>query len=102
MDDLRITRHGEKRTRQRVGIPKKAISRNAQKALDHGIGVSEATGKLKGYIEFLYAVNGGSANNIRIYNDKVYVFHNKVLVTVHNIPYEHRKQAIYQQRAKHE
>ena len=36
--DLQVSRHGERRARQRVGLPKKSVERNAQRALTEGIG----------------------------------------------------------------
>lgn len=88
-----VTRHGAKRSRQRVGIPKKAVDRNAEQALTRGIGHSEARGRLRHYIEMLYARYDGNGNNIRIYNGFVYVFHDTILITVLNLPAEYRRSA---------
>ena len=81
--------------RERVGLPKRAVERNAYRALTEGIGYREASGALRRYI--LYDGNG---NNIRIYGDKVWVFHDAILVTVLNVPSEHRKAAKFQQEKR--
>ena len=96
--ELQISRHGERRARKRVGIPKKAVDRMARTALERGIGYRESTGKLRDYIGWLYEKYDGNGNNIRVYGDKVYVFHDAILITVLNVPGEHRKAARWQQR----
>ena len=53
MDKMRVSRHGERRARQRVGLPKKSVERNAQRALTDGIGYREASGALRRYISWL-------------------------------------------------
>lgn len=94
--ELQVSKHGAKRARERVGLPKKAVERNAQRALTEGIGYKEASGSLKRYISWLYERYDGNGNNIRIYGDKVWVFHDGILITVLNVPGEHRKQVKYQ------
>ena len=98
VDELRVSKHGSKRARQRVGIPKKAVDKMARTALERGIGYREATGKLRDYIGWLYEKYDGNGNNIRVYGDKVYVFHDAILITVLNVPGEHMKAARDQQR----
>ena len=95
---LQVTRHGFKRGKQRIGIPKKAIERNAQKALEYGIDHRHAVGSLQRYLAVLYNRYHGNGNNIRIYNDFVYVFHDEILITVLNVPPEQRRAALAQQR----
>ena len=96
LHELQVSKHGAKRARQRVGIPKKAVDRMARTALERGIGHEEATGKLRDYIGWLYEKYDGNGNNIRVYGDKVYVFHDAILITVLNVPGEHRKAAKWQ------
>ena len=98
MGNCTVTRHANKRTRKRVGIPQKAVYRNARSALERGLGYAEAKGGLKRYIGWLYSSYNGAANNIRIYNNYVYIFRDDVLITVLNLPPEHRAAATYQQR----
>ena len=100
VDELRVSKHGSKRARKRVGIPKKAVDRMARTALERGIGYRESTGKLRNYIGWLYEKYDGNGNNIRVYGDKVYVFHDAILITVLNVPGEHRKAARIQLEKK--
>lgn len=93
-----ITRHGRKRCRERMGISKRAVDRSAEMALQYGIGHREARGRLRHYIERLYNLKAGAGNNIRVYADKVYVFHDDILITVLNLPTEYRRTATEQQK----
>lgn len=88
---LHVSRHGGKRVRKRVGVPKKAVERSVQKALEQGIDHRTATGSLKRYLAMLYNKYDGNGNNIRIYSDKVYVFHDEILITVLDLPSIYRK-----------
>lgn len=125
---MQVSKHGAKRARERVGLPKRAVERNAQRALAEGIGYREASGALRRYISWLYELYDGNGNNIRIYGDKVWVFHTDanpeglqvcgeaqtaeasiqgidaprraILITVLNVPSEHRKAAKWQQEKR--
>lgn len=94
----KITCHAEHRVRERVGLPKKAVKRATDRALTDGISHKDVTGGLRRYMECLYNKGNGEANNIRLYGDFIYLFHNHILITVYNVPPEHRKQAKYLQR----
>lgn len=80
-----VTKHAEKRLRERVGLNKKAIQRAAEMAYDKGIKHCETTGNLNKWVTSLY-FNNRTANNIRLYNDKAWIFAGKNLVTVLQIP----------------
>ena len=80
-----VTRHASKRMRERVGIPKKAVQRTAQLALDYGYRHSQTRGKLNEFLNKVY-LQQGTANNMRVFGDKVYVFCGNTLVTVLQIP----------------
>lgn len=82
---VHITNHGRERTKERLGISKKAAERNAQKALDKGVTHSQAKGSLKRYIDALY-LSYKVANNIRIYNRYTYLFKGTTLITVIELP----------------
>ena len=93
-----VTRHGNRRSRERLGIPKKAADRAAKKALDKGLKHKDVNGSLRRYMDYLYLRGGRAANNMRLYGDHIYIFHDETLITVLNVPPEHRKQAVYLQR----
>ena len=95
-----VTKHGNKRSRERIGIPKKAVDRNAKNALENGLTHGQTRGGLKRYLDFLYFHGNGEANNMRVYGDHVYLFHDEILITVLNVPPEYRKQAAKLQRKK--
>ena len=43
----RVTKHAKKRGKQRIGVKKKDVQKNAQEAMDFGITFNEAKGNLK-------------------------------------------------------
>jgi hypothetical protein len=83
---IEITAHAHRRIKSRCG---KSMDRLAQIAYERGLTQSETSGALGRYIDSLYLYNG-TANNIRLYGDKVYVFCNDVLVTVLDTPRKYR------------
>lgn len=87
MDDknIKVTRHAEKRIRQRLGVNKKSTERTAEKALQQGITHKEATGKLSKYMDGIFLANR-TLNNMRVYNHSIYLFHGKTLITVLPLP----------------
>ncbi len=85
MADVRMTNHGIKRTKERVGLSKKIADKNAEKALEFGITHAETKGNLKRFLDKLY-LSTGKANNMRVYHHHVYCFQNKTLITVINLP----------------
>lgn len=80
-----ISRHAAARLKERCGLNKKACERMAQKAFDEGIRHSQTKGRLNKWVTGLYFRNE-SANNIRLYGDKAYIFCGDLLVTVIQIP----------------
>lgn len=84
-----VTQHGKKRLKERVGLNKKSAEKNADKAFQEGIKHSEVSGSLRKYFDALYLQNR-SANNIRIYGEKVYLFGGNKLITVLNLPNKYK------------
>lgn len=80
-----ITRHAAERLKERIGLGKKALQRAAEAAFDKGLKHSETIGNLKKWVTSLY-FNNRAANNIRLYNDKAWIFAEEKLVTVIQIP----------------
>ncbi len=85
-----VTNHAVKRTKERVGLSKKLAAKNAEKALTEGLCHRDVGGSLYRYIESLYW-KYGTANNIRIYCDYVYLFHDNLLIMVYGLPQKYRK-----------
>lgn len=86
MVSLVVTKHAQKRLKERCGVNKKSADRMAKKAYEFGMTHSETTGNLKKWVDGLYFYNE-TANQIRLYGDKAYIFHNQKLITVIQIPH---------------
>ena len=97
--NLIITNHAEARFRERTGLPKRLVTRQAAKAMERGVAHADATGRLKRYFDYLYMVEQ-QANNVRIYCGAVYIFVFDTLITVFPVPQELRKSAAKAQRRK--
>lgn len=87
-----VTKHATRRTKERVGLPKRLSKKNAEKALQEGIRHEETRGSLHRYIGALYWRNQ-TANNVRIYCNNVYIFHDDILITIFPLPQKYRKTA---------
>ncbi len=81
-----VTKHAQRRMKQRCGVGKSSVKRLAKKVYDFGMTHSETSGNLKKWVDGLYFYNQ-TANQIRLYGDKAYIFHNQVLITVVQIPH---------------
>ena len=80
-----ITSHAKKRFKQRLGLPKSACQRHAQRAFERGLTVGEATGNAKHYLENLFLTHR-TANQICLYGAFAYIFNDGSLITVLNVP----------------
>lgn len=80
-----VTKHAEKRIRQRLGINKKSIGKAAEKALQLGVTHAEAKGRLSKYLDGIFLLNC-NPNNMRVYNHAVYLFRGTKLITVLPLP----------------
>lgn len=87
-----VTNHAKERTKQRAGLPKRAVEKNAERAFDEGLKHSELGGSLRRFVDSLYFQHR-TANNIRIYCGNVYLFCGQRLVTVISLPQKYRKSA---------
>lgn len=95
----KITKHAKKRAKERCGFNHKTINRMADKILEQGIRHCECTGQLKRWVDGLYLENK-TANNIRLYGDKAYLFHGISLITIIQIPNKLMDQARKIQKRK--
>lgn len=80
-----LTEHAALRAKQRLGWNLPAAQRMAQKALDAGLTHAAATGPLRRWIDGLYLARH-NANNVRLYGEHAYLFHNSSLMTIISIP----------------
>lgn len=82
---MTVTKHGSHRIRERCGLNKKSVEKIARKALEDGLHHKDAVGNLKKFLSGLY-LSKRNANNMRIYNQKIFMFRNERLITVINLP----------------
>lgn len=79
------TKHGRDRLRKRNGLNHKSIDRIVEKVYRDGLQHGETTGRLNKWITKLYFSNK-TADSIRIYGDKAYIFAGSLLITVLQVP----------------
>jgi len=84
-DKIEVSRHAYERLHERCGLSRKAATRMAEKAFYTGMKHSDTRGQINRWITSLY-FNNKNANNIRLYGNFAYIFCNKILVTVLEIP----------------
>jgi len=82
---VEVTKHAEERLIERCGLNKKSVQRMSDKAFNDGIRHGQTKGNLKKWVDGLYFTNK-TANNIRLYGDKAFIFMNERLITVIQIP----------------
>lgn len=80
-----VTKHAEKRIRQRLGVNKKSTEKAAEKALQFGVTHAEAKGKLSRHLDGIFLLNH-KPTNMRVYNHSVYLFRDTKLITVLPLP----------------
>lgn len=88
-----VTKHAKQRMMQRCGLNDKSSVRLAEIAYEKGLKHRDLTGNLKKWVDSLYFHNC-KANQIRLYGDKAYIFQNKILITVIQIPYNLVKEVV--------
>lgn len=82
---MKVTRHAKQRIHEREGLGKSATERKAQLALERGYRHSDTKGELKKWLDEQWEYKR-TANGMRIYGDKLYVFAGLTLVTVLQVP----------------
>lgn len=90
---MRVTKHGERRIRERIGVPKRAVERMAGKALSDGHKHSDFSGAMRRYLNSVF-LDHKNANNMRVYNQHLFIFDGETLVTVWLLPAKFRNAAI--------
>lgn len=80
-----VSKHAETRMKERCGINKRSAQKMAEKAFKMGVTHSQTKGNLKKWVTSLY-FSHKTANNIRLYGDKAYIFAGETLITVLQVP----------------
>ena len=88
---VKSTVHARERLKERNGIPKSAIGRIIERAYTSGLKREDTKGQLRAYLDEQYRKNGGFGDELRVYGDYLYVFHENKLITVFTIPQKLRK-----------
>lgn len=100
MNNVTVSKHATKRTKDRVGISKKLAEKNAEKALQFGITHAETKAGLKRYLDRLY-FQECTATNMRVYHRYVYIFNSRnILITILPLPNKFYRLADQLQREK--
>lgn len=84
-----------------MGVPKKSVKRLAAKAMSEGMTRFETQGPLRRYLDALFYYNG-SADNLRVWGEKVWVFSGNTLITVLDLPNKYKNRANGIQKGKDE
>lgn len=94
-----VTAHASKRLRERVGVRKRSIQNISDRALSKGLSHKDLSGKLRRYVDGLF-LRSRTANNIKVYSEKIYIFRDNTLITVISLPSEFKKLAnkLYQSK----
>ena len=81
-----VTKHAQQRIRERCGLNKSAVQRFAEIAYEQGLKHGELKGNLKKWVDKEYFYNK-TADNIRLYGDKCYIFRKNKLITIIQVPH---------------
>ena len=84
IEEFVITDHAYERAKSRMNWNKKIIQKMMLRAYEKGKMCNDKD-KLERILTKL-SLGYGRANDIRIYGDVIYLFHNKVLITLYQIP----------------
>lgn len=84
---MKVSNHAQQRAGERLGLSPGPFLKLAAKALEHGIKHVETSGSLKKHMDGLFLYRG-TANNMRIYGEFIYLFCNQTLITVYGLPNE--------------
>lgn len=85
-DGVHVTKHGERRIRERCGGNKKSVDKMAEKALERGLKREELIGDLRKWADSYYYQTENKGTRVRIYNNKLWIFKHNILITVLSIP----------------
>ena len=93
-----ITKHAQKRLRERLGLNKKSMQRMVERAYDKGKDTEQFQGGMRQYlnnIEKSHKQLHGSKAFIKVYGDFIFLFVNENLITVF-----HEKHPTHKKRSR--
>jgi len=84
------TGHGMLRARKRLGLSRRAAFRQVNRALNDGLRADAFTGMLQQYLVDAEHHDAEKPTQARVYGEHIYIFDGTTLITVLNVPCEHR------------
>ena len=85
-----ITDHARARYKERMGMSKSRMEKDAEQAWKNGVRWDEVSGSLRRYIDGQHFGSKILAS-IRVYCGRVYIFKNGALITVFELPPKYRR-----------
>lgn len=76
-----VSEHGILRARQRLGIPKRAVEREIERALERGTPRTELSGRIRRTLDHLFH-RYGHRGDYRVWRGFIFVFKGRTFVTV--------------------
>lgn len=92
MKPAALTHHGIQRGKERAGLDKRALEKTAAKAREDGLVAGDCSGRLRRYMDKMLIEHKGA--KCHIHGNHIYCFRGDVLITVLDLPHEHRKAAL--------
>lgn len=97
-----ISKHAQKRIKERLGLPKRAVRAHVAKVLEYGSGLDQMKGQLRKYVEYRCIAYENRCDNPRLYGHHLFFFSGETLITVLEVPTELRKHINLNTKETHE
>ncbi len=98
--EKKVTRHGEQRIRERIGVSKKGAERQSELALERGISHGEMKGRLHKWVTSVAMNEAQTRGKYHIYNNKLFIYKSNALITVIPVPSNLHKAVAEQTKKK--
>ena len=85
-----LTDHARARYKERMGMSKSRMEKDAEQAWKNGVRWNEVSGSLRRYIDSQHFGSKMLAE-IRVYCGRVYIFKNRTLITIYELPPKYRR-----------
>lgn len=83
-----VSKHGQSRAQERIGIPKRSVQKMAEQALAIGGKHSDFAGQFKRYLDGIF-LQERKANNMRVFSEHLFLFQGETLITVWRVPHRY-------------
>lgn len=87
---MKVTKHGDKRVRQRIGIPRKAVEKLSVAARADGRKPADFTGSFRKYLDW---TSREYMSTPLVYHGYIWAFAGDKLITVYSVPTRFRNHA---------